>query len=94
MSEPEAAAESDRQMLGEARWLLAIWGAFLLWVLFYTTVYVRPMDPRAMGVTFGLPTWIMIGILLPWILSTMVTVWFCLCVMENRDEPEQTYEQQ
>lgn len=93
MREPQSVS-SDQQMLREARWLLAIWGAFVLWVLFYTFMYVRPMDPRAMGATFGLPTWIVMGILLPWILSTMVTFWFCLCVMEDRDEPEQTYEQQ
>ncbi len=69
--------------LKEAIWILGIWVGFASWVLGYAAVHAYPKDPSSMGLTFGLPTWVVWGILVPWILATMITIWFCLFVMED-----------
>jgi hypothetical protein len=56
-----------------------------MWVLGYSALYAYPKDPSTMRLTFGLPTWVVWGILLPWILATMITIWFCLFVMEDHE---------
>ena len=74
-----------QRSLKEAIWILVIWAAFALWVLGYAGFYAYPKDPSTMGLTFGLPAWVVWGIVLPWILSTVTTIWFCLFVMEDHD---------
>ena len=69
----------------EAIWILFIWVGIAMWVLGYSALYVYPKDPSTMRLTFGLPTWVVWGILLPWILATMITIWFCLFVMEDHE---------
>ena len=71
--------------LREAFWILVIWGFFAIWVLGSAALFAYPDDPASMTLTLGFPTWVVWGIAFPWIVATLVTIWFCLCVMQDHE---------
>ena len=77
----DAASRSRR----EAVWIVLIWASFAAWVLGYAALFAYPADPTKMGLTLGLPTWVVYGVVLPWLAATALTIVFSLVVMEDDD---------
>ena len=67
----------------EACWILGIWAGFAAWVLGYAAWWAYPEDPSTMTLTLGLPSWVLWGIALPWVVATTCTILFCLLVMKD-----------
>jgi len=42
-------------------------------------------DPENIPTTFGMPSWVVWGIAVPWIAADVFTVWFCFFYMKNDD---------
>ena len=42
-------------------------------------------DPENVPTTFGMPSWVVWGIAVPWIAADVFTVWFCFFYMKNDD---------
>ncbi len=76
---------SDRSTAArrEAFYIGGIWCLFAAWVLGYAAWGAYPQDPRSMTLTFGLPTWVLWGIALPWCVASAVTIVFCLGVLKD-----------
>ena len=63
--------------LREAWVVLVVWVACLLWTVGYSC-FVGYRDPEDVSILLGMPDWIVIGVALPWGLSTLFTLVFSL----------------
>lgn len=71
----------------EAIVIFFIWFVAMLWAVpvSYIFGYVDVTDPGSFSTTWGIPTWLFWGILVPWIAADIVTTWFCFCYMKDDD---------
>src|SRR5262249_11499466 len=84
----------------EAVLVLVVWLLALTWTVGYCYLrgYEQPPDswvvesglarrpgPANVGAFIGLPEWVAVGVLLPWLACTAFTVFFCLVVMKDDD---------
>ena len=77
----------------EALWIFRVWAVGLVWAVpyCYFTGYDESVDAATFSTTLGIPTWLFWGILVPWIVADIFTIWFCFCYMQDDDlggEPE------
>ena len=74
----------------EAGWILLMWAACFAWTLTACGLsgYPDDVDPETFPTLFGIPRWVAIGIAVPWMISNVVTIWFCLRVMKDGDLDE------
>jgi hypothetical protein len=73
--------------LREARWILLMWLSCFVWALTVCLNFGYPdtVDPLNFPTVFGIPAWVAWGIAFPWLIANVVTIWFCLFVMEDAD---------
>ncbi|MCP4783820.1 MAG: DUF997 family protein [Fuerstiella sp.] len=71
----------------EARWILLMWLSCFAWTLTVCLSFGYPetVDPHNFPTVLGIPAWVAWGIALPWLIANVVTIWFCLFVMEDAD---------
>ena len=89
-AEPDDQLELDPIFVSsrrEAGWILLMWVACFIWTLTACGLsgYPTNVDPETFPTLFGIPRWVAIGIALPWMVSNVVTIWFCLRVMKDGD---------
>ena len=80
----------------EAVVILAIFAVFAAYTLAvsYGFGYQSPYeDPRPLKMTFGMPSWVFWGIVLPWLAANIVTAWFCFVFMRHDDLGEDAPEE-
>ncbi|MCA9047567.1 MAG: hypothetical protein KDA89_02495 [Planctomycetaceae bacterium] len=80
--------------LREGRTILLMWATCFVWTLTVclTFGYPESVNPETFPMVLGLPAWVFWGVLFPWTISNVVTVWFCLFRMEDGDlgtEPDE-----
>jgi hypothetical protein len=63
--------------------LFAIFCAWSVAVYYFMGLQADPGQP--VSITFGMPSWVFYGLLLPWILVDVVAVWFCFFYMKDDD---------
>lgn len=86
-------ARHVRQCLREARvvaivWLLGfIYCGTTLSLLGWIPPEDRPVKPELI---LGMPSWVVWGLWLPWLVLVVVTWWFAICVLKD-DEPYQEF---
>ena len=70
----------------EACIIFGAWLAALCWCVpyCYWNGY-NVTDPENISITFGMPSWVVWGIAIPWIVADVFTVWFCFFYMKNDD---------
>ena len=82
----------------EALFILALWAACLIWTLGCSYLMGYNVEPEEISTIGGIPAWIVWGVGAPWLLATVVTVWFCFAFMvddelgEAADEYDQVIE--
>lgn len=71
----------------EARWILLMWVACFIWTLTVCGLwgYEDSVDPESFPTILGIPRWVAIGIIAPWMVTNVVTFWFCLFYMQDGD---------
>jgi hypothetical protein len=85
----------------EAMMVIALFALALTWSVgsYYLQGYTKPLpdqeqvaledDPRFaapdVSTILGMPTWVVTGILLPWIVIDVVAFWFCFYYMADDD---------
>ena len=69
----------------EAIIIFALWVVALLWSVpfCYLNGYPSQFDPQTFSTTLGIPTWLFWGILAPWLVADVFTMWFCFCYMKE-----------
>jgi hypothetical protein len=96
----DSAAETYRNARREARFVIVLWFLALVWTVGYCYLrgYHHAPDswvvqaglaeaglPEKVHFVFGLPSWITYGILAPWLICSIITVWFGLYYMRDDD---------
>ena len=88
-AEPDPFLRLLRNARREACWILAIWAAFLVWVvgLSYARGYTEPLGegsaaPELRSI-LGVPEWAFWGIAVPWAVATLVSLWFAVRVLAD-----------
>jgi len=69
----------------EAIVIFCFWLVALLWAVpfCYLNGYAENIDPENFSTTWGIPTWLFWGILVPWFAADLVTAWFCFFFMKD-----------
>ncbi len=91
----------------EALLILSVWALCLLWTVpfCYLTGYMEldslehasGLPKLALQRVWGMPAWVFWGIVTPWIVATVVTIWFCFRFLQLDDlgqAPEEALETQ
>ena len=77
---------------------LLFWAAFGAWTLGYAKLnaYKTPPEGEEIALVLGVPAWAFWGVILPWIVATLFTVWFALFSMTDHEliEPESESEKE
>lgn len=89
---PGSSSPQDRRSLDpvlksarrETYVLLATFALFALWAVGWSYLfgYHRPTG-EPVPTTFGIPSWVFWGILIPWLAADVFTVWFCFVFMTD-----------
>jgi hypothetical protein len=91
MNTPEPAGK-EQQLLRHARReglvILAAWALALAWSVGYSHLYgyVRQDgEIREIRLILGMPAWVFWGIVIPWAVCLVFSVWFCFRFMADDD---------
>jgi hypothetical protein len=100
MTDRHAAARTFRHARREAVFVLIVWALALVWTVGYCYLrgYQHAPDswvvraglaaertPDNFRTVAGLPDWVAVGIVLPWLICTAITIAFCLFFMTDDD---------
>ena len=73
----------------EALVIFGLWGVALLWAVPYCYLqgYVQDSggDPEQLAILWGMPRWVVWGIVVPWLVADLFTTWFCFFYMADDD---------
>jgi hypothetical protein len=74
--------------------ILAVWLVCLLWVVPYCFAFgYRPVtDPADLKLVLGMPSWVIWGIAVPWLLANVATIAMCVWGIADDDLEPQTVE--
>jgi hypothetical protein len=64
---------------------MAVWLACLLWSTIAAAIGGYGRDPDDIGLIAGFPDWVFWGIVAPWGLCLLFSVWFCFWFMADDD---------
>ena len=67
---------------------LSAWAMAAVWTLGVCWAWGYGRDPQSLKFILGFPDWVFAGIVVPWIVSTIFSVWYSLCVMTDAPLPE------
>jgi hypothetical protein len=100
MFDPEAAHRLFRNARREALVVAVVWAIMLVWTVGYCYLFGYQHDEKSLAVQLGLtqpnlqrtpdivlgfPDWIFFGIIVPWVISTIFTIWFGIKGMADDD---------
>lgn len=72
----------------EAVVILAVFAVFAAYTVGVSYLFGHQSpyeDPRPLKTTFGMPSWVFWGIVLPWLAANIITAWFCFFFMKHDD---------
>jgi len=69
----------------EAIFIFFLWAACLLWCVPYCYLNGYVPDDQEVAILWGLPSWIVFGILGPWLIANVVAILFCLFIFREDD---------
>lgn len=71
--------------LREAKWILFAWTVGFIWVIGVCVGfgYDSERPQQQIETRLGMPRWVFWGVLVPWVLTTLFTVWFALTRMSD-----------
>ena len=70
----------------EACIIFSVWVVAFLWTVPVSYALGFPKDPSVeLPVILGIPRWLFLGVLTPWSIAVLFTLWFCSSVMKDAD---------
>jgi hypothetical protein len=71
----------------EAIVILIVWTVCMAWTVPYCYVngYTAPESPADLATVLGMPAWVFWGVLVPWVVSGLVTIVLCLWFIQDDD---------
>ncbi len=73
-----------RQSRRELVTILVVWLVFCVWVVGYCSAFGYRRGPWQLETVLGMPSWVVWGIAVPWVVATLYTVVFGLRVMKDQ----------
>ena len=77
--------DSFRQSRKEFYFMVASWCVFAVWTISYVGLKGGQKEGEPLQLMWGMPEWVVLGILLPWVFGLGLTVWFALRFMKDTD---------
>lgn len=77
--------QTYRHACREALLILAIWLAAMVYILTYCYLFGHPPDNGQVVLIWGMPSWVFWGVVVPWGVSNLITVWVCFGFMADDD---------
>ena len=89
MSDQENLYQSYRQSLRELRCIVAAWAVFAIWNVTAGSLlaFQLPEAGEPVATVLGMPKWVFITVLLPWLGGNVFILWFALRFMKD-SKPE------
>lgn len=72
----------------EALFTVAVWVLACAYTVGYAGLFAYRRD-AAPALTWGMPSWVVWGVVLPWIVCTAVTCWYAMCGILDEDLGEE-----
>ncbi len=71
----------------EALVILGLWAGAMLWVVPYCYFFgYHPVsDPDQLKTILGIPDWVFWGVLVPWVVCCLVTIYLCFWFIADDD---------
>ncbi len=69
----------------EALFILALFGFLLVWSVTICYGFGYATNTQNITTVLGMPKWVFWGVLIPWILADVATIWFCFFYMVDDD---------
>ena len=69
----------------EAWLILLAWAVCLVWTVGYSALAGYGVEADQISFILGIPDWVFWGVLIPWVVATLFSVWFGLFYMANDD---------
>ncbi|MHC4995047.1 MAG: hypothetical protein ACYTGQ_08345 [Planctomycetota bacterium] len=68
--------------------ILGVWVAASAWTATCSYLFGYFTEDEVIEVaTFaGIPVWILVGVILPWIVTAVFSIWFAMCYIEDDEE--------
>lgn len=77
--------ESFRQSRKEFWFMVVTWGVFAGWTVLYVGAAGRSEPGEPLDLVWGMPRWVVFGVMIPWALGLSITVWFATRFMKDTD---------
>ncbi len=65
--------------------MVASWCVFAAWTISYVGLKGGGEEGEPLRLMWGMPEWVVLGILVPWMFGLGLTVWFALRFMKDTD---------
>ncbi len=65
----------------EALHILLAWGICMVWTVGYCALFAY--ESGEMSLLWGMPRWVVFGIVVPWVIATLYSLWFALFYMKE-----------
>ncbi len=71
----------------EALIIFGVWVAAFCWSVPYCYLngYPPRVDPDTFATVWGMPAWVFWGIVVPWLVADLVTIWICFFYIADDD---------
>jgi hypothetical protein len=83
------AADKEQRLLRNARreglLILGVWLAALVWSVSVGYFAGSPPKGGELSLVLGMPAWVFWGVVLPWGLCLLFSVWFCFAYIADDD---------
>jgi hypothetical protein len=67
----------------EAGEILLAWGVAMAWTIGYCAVFGYGRAEGDVRLVWGMPDWVVWGVVTPWVVASGFTLWFCLARMKE-----------
>ncbi len=69
----------------EAVVILAVWTVCLVWTTLVYWTWGHGRSPAEVEFYWGIPDWVFVGVMAPWVVVDVFTAWFCFVYMRDDD---------
>ena len=77
----------------EAGLILVAWAVCLIWTVGYCAFAAYDVPSEQIQIILGMPSWVFWGVLVPWVVATLFSVWFSLAYIADDDLGESDEEE-
>ncbi len=65
--------------------ILSVWFLALVYVVTYCYLFGKAPQEGPIKLVWGIPSWVFWGVVIPWLVCDVITVWFSLWYMADDD---------